>query len=375
MATSAAHTARPAGSAATRLLAVIAVVLVLLLLRAARPVVLPVVAAVFVLMVAWPLAPWLEHRVPRWVALAATLLVVLIALAAFVAALGWCAQLVSERLQGHRQELEEVRRLAESYAARLGIDVSGGAVGADRVGDGAGTGSRPGLMRTGLRTAYETVGLIVLAIAFIALGLGEVKDLRAKIERRLSRRNGSELLRIAGEIAAAFRRYFAAKTLTSMLTGVASGLLALALGLDLALVWGFTAFLLEYVPTIGSLLAVIPPTLFAFLQFDGLTRPLVTLVSFGVLQIVMGNIVDPRIEGRMLSLSPLVVLFSIVLWGWVWGVPGALLGVPATVAITITCQHFDSTRWIADLITGKDAEVVGRPNEQRGERTASRTRP
>jgi predicted PurR-regulated permease PerM len=343
-------TAASRGAVVTRLLAVIAVVLVLEALRIARPVVLPLVAAVFVLMVVWPIEPWLERRVPRWLALAATFFVVLTVLALFLFALTWCAQLVVERVQSQREEVEALRRQAAAYAARFGVDLSPSA--------GA-TGRGSGLLPTGLRTAYESLGFIVLAIAFIALGLGEVGDFREKIQRRLSRRQGGELLRIAGEIATAFRRYFAAKTLTSVLTGLASGLLALALGLDLAVVWGFTAFLLEYVPTIGSVVAIVPPTLFAFLQFDGLTRPLVTLASFTVLQITMGNIIDPRIEGRVLAFSPVVILLSITLWGWLWGVAGALLGVPMTVAITIACQHFDSTRWIADLITGVDAKAVG----------------
>jgi predicted PurR-regulated permease PerM len=357
-------TAASRGPVVTRLLAVIAVILVLEALRIARPVVLPLVAAVFVLMVAWPLEPWLERRAPRWVALGATFLVVLGALALFLAALTWCAQLAVDRVQGHQQELEALRRQAESYAARFGIDMSSSAA------PGGGGGS--GLVRTGLRTAYETVGFIVLAIAFIALGLGEVGDFREKIQRRLSRRQSAELLRIAGEIATAFRRYFAAKTLTSVLTGIASGLLALALGLDLAVVWGFTAFLLEYVPTIGSIIAIAPPTLFAFIQFDGLTRPLVTLASFTVLQITMGNIIDPRIEGRVLAFSPVIILLSITLWGWLWGVAGALLGVPMTVAITIACQHFESTRWIADLITDVDAKATGNAVGKAAEQAAGR---
>jgi len=337
------------GSVGTRLLAVIAVVLVLDALRIARPVVLPVAAAVFVLMVAWPLEPWLERRVPRWIALAGTFLVVLIALALFLAALTWCVQLVVERVQSHREELEKLRRLAGSYGARFGIELS----------PSAAAGDASGFLPTGLRTVYETVGFIILAIAFVALGLGEVHDLREKVGRRLSQRQSAELLRIAGEIATAFRRYFAAKTLTSALTGIASGLLALVLGLDLAVVWGFTAFLLEYVPTIGSIIAVAPPTLFALLQFDGMTRPLVTFACFTVLQIAMGNIVDPRIEGRVLAFSPVVILLSITLWGWLWGVAGALLGVPMTVAATIACQHFESTRWIADLVTGVNARAPG----------------
>jgi predicted PurR-regulated permease PerM len=199
--------------------------------------------------------------------------------------------------------------------------------------------------------AYSALGLVVLIIAFALLGLLEVRDFRAKVRGRLDARRADALLDVGGQIADAFRRYFLVKTLTSAITGAASALLALAVGLDFAFVWGLTAFLLEYVPTLGSIAAVIPPSVFAFLQFEGLAKPLAVFLGFAVLQVTLGNIVDPRIEGRYMSLSPVVVLFSIVLWAWMWGPVGALLGVPLTVAIVIACDHFEETRWISALLT------------------------
>jgi predicted PurR-regulated permease PerM len=122
------------------------------------------------------------------------------------------------------------------------------------------------------------------------------------------------------------------------------------MGLDFAFVWGVLAFLLNYIPTIGSAVAVIPPTLFSLVQFDSLGRPLAVLLGMVLLQIVFGNYVDPLIEGRLLALSPMVVLASVVFWGWVWGVPGALLGVPITIGIVIAADHFPKTRWIARML-------------------------
>jgi len=97
--------------------------------------------------------------------------------------------------------------------------------------------------------------------------------------------------------------------------------------------------------------AVIPPTLFALVQFDGPGRVLAVFLGMGFIEFAIGNFVDPKIAGRFMSLSALVALWVIAFWGWVWGILGALLGIPLTVAVVIICSHFDGTRWIAALLT------------------------
>src|SRR5690606_13453361 len=170
-------------------------------------------------------------------------------------------------------------------------------------------------------------------------GLAEADDARRRLVRA---GNGSGGMRRAlaaiDEAVPTFRRYVWVKSLTSAITGLATFLAALAFGLPLAWVWGFLAFLLEYVPTVGSMLAVIPPVLMALAE-DGVGRAGVVLAAIGGLQIVLGNVVDPRIEGRLMSISPFGVLLSIVFWGWLWGAVGALLAVPLTVAVAIVCRH------------------------------------
>ena len=201
---------------------------------------------------------------------------------------------------------------------------------------------------------YSTLGYLALAVGFAALVLAELRVARERVRVRFEPRSAQRLLEICGEIAHAMRRYVRVKSITSAIAGVASGVLSLIFGIELWLVWAFLAFLFEYVPTIGSILAVVPPVAYAFLQFDDLTRPLVALGVFTVVQLFLGNYVDPRIEGRLLSISPLVVLLAIVFWAFLWGAPGSLLGVPIVVAITVATRHFDSTRWIWALLTELD---------------------
>jgi predicted PurR-regulated permease PerM len=93
----------------------------------------------------------------------------------------------------------------------------------------------------------------------------------------------------------------------------------------------------------------LPPTLYAVLQFEGLAQPVIVATGIGIIQAVMGNFVDPKIEGRVLAISPVVVLVALVFWGWIWGVTGAFLSIPIMAAIIIACQNFPQTQWIATL--------------------------
>lgn len=330
----------------SRAAAVIAVVLLIYFLRVSRPVLLPLVAALFVIMLAWPAQRWLARRTPWAIAVALTFLATLVAVAGVLWMLAWCAELVIEHARQNPDAIERARSLLARATARVGIDLP--AIGQ---GGGGGGGGNPSgnTVASAARMVESAFGLLFLALAFVALGMAEIRAAERRVRRQLGDQ-ADRIFELTEEISVAFRRFVAAKSLASLLTGIASFALAAALGLDLAVVWGFLAFLLEYVPTIGSMLAVVPPTLFAFIESEDVRRPLIVLASFSVLQVVMGNFVDPRIEGRILAISPFAVLLAIVFWGWVWGVPGAVLGVPLTVAVLIACRHFERARWVADLL-------------------------
>ena len=129
------------------------------------------------------------------------------------------------------------------------------------------------------------------------------------------------------------------------------------IGLELWWLWGLLNFLLNYIPTLGSFLGVIPPALFALVQFDGDWSMVLAAVGVvGGVQLVMGNWIDPLVQGKALELSPLVVLFTVTFWGWVWGVAGALIAVPLTVLIALVCAESERTRWIAILLAGDPSE-------------------
>jgi predicted PurR-regulated permease PerM len=145
------------------------------------------------------------------------------------------------------------------------------------------------------------------------------------------------------------QHYLLLKTVISLMVGVASGVLAWAVGVDFALFWGFLAFLLHYIPNIGAFLAGVPACLLALLQL-GPARALVLALGFLVINTVFGNLLEPAVMGRGLRLSPLVVFLALVIWGSIWGALGMILSVPLTVALRIVFESIESTRWLAALL-------------------------
>lgn len=145
--------------------------------------------------------------------------------------------------------------------------------------------------------------------------------------------------------------YIALKTVTSLLTGFLSYFALLFIGIDAPLFWAFLIFVLNFIPTIGSLIATIFPTIFAILQFGEFTPGFLVLAIIGSIQLIVGNFIEPKLMGNTLNISPLVVFLTLAIWGVMWGVTGMLLSVPITVIIIIILSEFKSTKPIAILLS------------------------
>jgi AI-2 transport protein TqsA len=345
----------PSGQTRGRLLAVAATVLVLAFLNWAQVALMPLAFGVFLAVLLWPLQVRLERRLPRKLAFFVSVLVLLAVLAAFAAALGWSGKRAAEQGPQYVERLQEMAASARQWAESRGLPVPEGGVSSE---------ATQRLARRAVGAVGASLSSIVLVLAFAVLALLEGHAFRRKAAGAFRHERHTRAVGEAtGRIMVRFQQYLWARTVVALVQGVSAWLVAVVVGLDLALLWGVLAALLNYIPTLGSVLAVIPPSLFALVQFDGWTRPLVVLVSMTVLQLLLGNFVDPKIEGRFLQLSPLVVLFSIVFWGWMWGIAGALLGVPIMVAVVIALDERLETRWLAALL-------VREPRE-RGERVTA----
>jgi predicted PurR-regulated permease PerM len=148
------------------------------------------------------------------------------------------------------------------------------------------------------------------------------------------------------------RQYLLTKTLISLGTGALTTVILWIFGVDFALFWGFLAFLFNFIPNVGSLMAVVFPVLLAFLQFDTLVQPFLVLALLVGTQSTMGNIIEPKVMAFSLNLSPLVVLVALIFWGWLWGVVGMIIAVPMTAIIKIVFENIEDLQPLARLLGG-----------------------
>ncbi len=331
------------------LLAVLVVLLVVGALRITAPVALPLAFAVFLIAVVWPLQRRLERHLAGGLAAVVSLAALLGVVALFLWGLYESAEMVVEKAPEYAPKLENIVERIKERAARLGLPAGG---------SGSYAPSLPVEEWAGRVVQRLTTfsGSFVLVIAFFVLGLLEVRDFRWKMGRIFDNADGQALLDSIDRIARDFMRYIVVRTGVGLVTGLLVGLFCLLIGLDFAMIWGLLNFLLNYIPTLGSIVAVVPPTLFALVSFTSPVNALLVLAGVGGIQLVMGQYVDPLVQGRYLSLSPLVVLLSVAFWGWLWGIAGAFISIPITVAIVITCEQFDRTRWIAVMLADVDVE-------------------
>ena len=330
---------------AKRLLVVLVVVTASVALDRGQPVFLPLVLGLFAIATAWPVVRWLERWVTEPIAIGGAVVVVLLVAVTIGGAFVWSTAAIVEAAPRLTARVPELCQRTADWLIPRGIGEPG------KWCTGGPELWLRGATRPFVASVYSTTLVLGLAFAYLVLGLIEVHDVERRLSLRLPQRSASIIAGIR-TITTKVRRHLVALTISSAVSGAATGVFTLAAGLELAATWGIVTFLLNYIPTVGPAVAIIPPTAYALLQFDSLTRALVVFGGVGAIQFVMGNFVDPKIEGRVVSLSPFVVLLSIVLWGWIWGAFGALLAVPIVIAVVVTCEHFEGTRWIAALVSG-----------------------
>lgn len=183
---------------------------------------------------------------------------------------------------------------------------------------------------------------ILLEETIFRLKLRSIYNSKASLDRTSS---------ILEKIDSSISNYIAIKSITSISTGFLSYWVLYFIGVDAPFFWAFIIFALNYIPNIGSLVATLFPAIFALLQFGDLTHPLLVLLIVGAIQLTIGSLIEPRIMGNTLNMSPLVVFLTLALWGSIWGITGMLLSVPITVIILLILNEFPSTRGIAIMLS------------------------
>ena len=192
--------------------------------------------------------------------------------------------------------------------------------------------------------------LVPIYVLFLMLEQGTFEKKIVALLPNLERRES--ITSILAHAQEDIQTYLWIKTLTSTITGVVSYFVLRWVGVDFAGFWAFTIFLLNFIPNIGSIIATFFPAVLALIQFNTAQEFFIVLISVGLIQIFVGNFIEPKLMGNSLNVSPLVVMLSLTLWGSVWGIAGMFLSVPITVILLIIFAHFERTRYLAIMLSG-----------------------
>lgn len=211
-----------------------------------------------------------------------------------------------------------------------------------------------GILRDNVRNISSVVialsSKFVMTFVFLLFMMLEAPYLNEKIDRAFGR-NAKRVQKILSTISEQVSQYLGTLALISLATGLCAWLVLTLLDVRLAAGWGVLTFLLNFIPTVGSIIATIPPVVMAIIQFSpGLFKPVLVLLSLTAIQVTIGNIITPKVVGDRLGVSPVVILLSLLLWGMIWGIPGALLSTPIVSIIKIVCENISILRPIAVLI-------------------------
>ena len=317
-----------------------------LILRLTKPVLFPFFLAIFLYFLFSPLIDLsTRFRIPRAVALILSIAMAF-AIFYFLGLLIYASgKALAEKLPGYSHQFNAFLEWVRTKMAELGVSYSRitflESLNFNRLASFI-------LNSLGTFLSFLTKMLLILIFLFFMLaGRGKFK---LKITKNLETERALIMAGLIDQIDREIQKYLLIKTLVSFFSGSILTLILLLFGVDFALMFGVLAFLLNYIPSLGSIVAIILPSIYAALQFGQLWKALWILLLLVATDFVVANILEPKVMGQSLGLSPLAVLFSLFFWGWLWGIPGMILAVPILAIIKIIADHFPSLRVLGALL-------------------------
>lgn len=264
----------------------------------------------------------------------------------------WIAEIINSNIQEilllwpvYQQKILDI---ASAYATKLHVE---GEVNLERIVSYINISTMVSTIAGGLTAIFKNAWVILIYIFFILLEYRFFWDkLWFMIKDSANQRNFFET---SNQIEKDIRSYFLIKTFVSLVTAILTYCVLIVFWLDFALFWSFIVFILNYIPTVWAIIAVVLPVLFSFVQFDSFTYIWFFTLVLTSVHILMGNIIEPKIQWNRLNLSPLVIVLALWFWWIIWGVVGMLLSVPIMVIINIILSKFEITRPIAILLSEK----------------------
>ncbi len=311
-----------------------------------RSIVIPVVVAFVLAILVDALVRAIDRywpKAPSWsvAALAGTIIASAAAIAIYVVAQG-AAEIVAQApaLIARVDQLVEQLGIAVGLDAPLHLSMLVGGV------------SVPRLAGEVLASVQGVLSGLFLVLVYFGFMLASRARLAPKVRNMAgSSDNADAIKKGMGRIAADIETYVWVQTLTGIMLAGVSGLVMFAIGLDNALFWTIVLFMLSFIPIIGVTVGSVAPALFALLQFPTLWQAAVVFGSIQVAALIVGNLIYPRMQADTQNIDPVATILALSLWGFLWGLPGAFLAVPLTLMLMMVCAQFESTRWLAVLLS------------------------
>ena len=319
-------------------------------LKAAEPLIVPLVFSAFLGVLSAPAVFWLkERRVPPSLGVPLVVLGVIVLLSLTAGFIGGSINQFTNRLDTYEARFAELTAGITTFLQTQGFELSAAKV-KGLVDPGAAM-KLVGSTVSGLASMLSNTLLVILTMIFI---LFEAVTIPKKLRDAIGDPQ-ADLSRYSA-VTTQIKQYLVIKTYLSLATGLLVALLCWLVGVDFPLLWGLVAFLLNYVPNIGSIIAALPPVLLAVIQHGFVSAGIILGGIVGI-NMVIGNVFEPRLMGRKLGLSTLVVFLSLIFWGWLWGTTGMLLSVPLTMIVKILLEHSGQWQWLGVMMGAGDEDA------------------
>ncbi len=318
-----------------------------IILKIARPVLLPLLVALFISYAISPLLDWLiKFKVPKPLAFISILALTFALLYLFGLLLYSSGKYFASEFPKYNRQVDSLVAELTAWLEHLPFKAS-----LPTIISQFNVEKLTGFLLGTLGSFLAFLGNLLIVFVFVIFILAGRDRLPSKIAAALAEERAVYVNRIVASINRQVQKYLAVKTVVSLLTGALATFILLLFGVDFALLLGFLTFILNYIPSLGSIIATVLAVLMAFFQFGNSLVPLWILILLGLIQTVIGNFLDPRLMGRSLDLSPLLVIFSLIFWGWLWGIAGMFLSVPLLAVFKIVFENVPSLKFLAVLMS------------------------
>ncbi len=338
-----------------RLLLIIVIPLVFYLLKTLSFIFVPLIFSMFITLLFLPLMRWLQKKkVPKSI----SILIVVSIIAGILKIGGMLVRLSSKEILSTKTEFLEkaetkVKTLILSAEDFLGIDYN-------KEDNLLGHFFQEDSLMKNFGTTLDFVGNIVTMILmtafFVILWLAESINIQKVLNDTLLKRKHSSI-KTFRKIEIDLITFIKVKFLISLLTGIGIGLACYFFGVSFPIFWGFFAFVINFVQMIGSIISIVLLALFSLVELDATSTIFFFILAITGVQIVFGSILEPIFMGKSFSINIITILVMLMLWGYIWGVPGLIMAIPLTVTLKIILEQFPNTRIIANLLSGKETTV------------------